>query len=374
MHLPGGNEDQLISIFSEINHNDYVFSTHRNIYHALLHGLDPEEIEHKIRNGRSMSIFSREKNFFTSAIIGGMVAIAVGVSLALKRNGSSQKVWCFVGDGTEDSGHFAEAVRYVEGFNLPCEFIIEDDNYAVESSKLHRWGSDKDFFWPKCVRRYKYKKTWPHLRTGKFADIKIMKQVMKSDTDYYPFPTLKKFDSAEYDFNFVGNFKDAVTYSMEEISKLNSLFIGYSVNPGDAMGTLKNVSSEQKIEMPIAENLMVGLAIGMSFEGFKPVVYFERHDFMLVAADAIINHADKIERLSHGEFSVPIIFKSVVADGGLFYGGPVHSQNFTELFAKSVNFPVLIPKTPSEVVAMYKFAENTNGPVMIVEHKKYIEP
>ena len=140
------------------------------------------------------------------------------------------------------------------------------------------------------------------------------------------------------------------------------------------MGTLKNVSNEQKIEMPIAENLMVGLAIGMSFEGFRPVVYFERHDFMLVAADAIINHADKIERLSHGEFSVPVIFKSVVADGGLFYAGPVHSQNFTELFTKSVNFPVLIPKTPSEVVAMYKFAEKANRPVMIVEHKKYIEP
>ena len=52
---------------------------------------------------------------------------------------------------------------------------------------------------------------------------------------------------------------------------------------------------------------MVGLAIGMSFEGFKPVVYFERHDFMLVAADAIGNHVDKIERISHGEFKVPVI-------------------------------------------------------------------
>ena len=67
------------------------------------------------------------------------------------------------------------------------------------------------------------------------------------------------------------------------------------------MGTLKDVPDDQKIETPVAENLMVGLAIGMSFEGFKPVVYFERHDFMLVAADAISNHIDKIERISHGE-------------------------------------------------------------------------
>ena len=48
LHLPGGNEEQLIKIFSKIKENDYVLSTHRNMYHALLHGLPPEEIENKI--------------------------------------------------------------------------------------------------------------------------------------------------------------------------------------------------------------------------------------------------------------------------------------------------------------------------------------
>ena len=74
-------------------------------------------------------------------------------------------------------------------------------------------------------------------------------------------------------------------------------FIGYNVRYGNAIGTLKDVSDDQKLETPVAENLMAGLAMGMSFEGFNPVIYFERHDFMLVAADAIINHIDKIERI-----------------------------------------------------------------------------
>lgn len=39
VHLPGGNEEQLIDIFSKIHERDYVLSTHRNCYHALLHGL-----------------------------------------------------------------------------------------------------------------------------------------------------------------------------------------------------------------------------------------------------------------------------------------------------------------------------------------------
>ena len=137
------------------------------------------------------------------------------------------------------------------------------------------------------------------------------------------------------------------------------------------MGTLKNVPQDQKIETPVAENLMVGLAIGMSFEGFKPVVYFERHDFMLVAADAIGNHVDKIERISHGEFKCPVVLKTVIDDGGLFYSGPTHSQNFTKVFAELVDFPVLEPHTPEEALNMYRYAKDSDSPVMIVEHKSY---
>ena len=99
LHLAGGNEEQLIDIFSNIKEGDYVLSTHRNMYHALLHGLPPEEVEEKILNGRSMFMFDRERNFYVSAIIGGPVAIAVGIAWALKRKGSDQKVWCFLGDG-----------------------------------------------------------------------------------------------------------------------------------------------------------------------------------------------------------------------------------------------------------------------------------
>jgi pyruvate dehydrogenase E1 component beta subunit len=137
------------------------------------------------------------------------------------------------------------------------------------------------------------------------------------------------------------------------------------------MGTLSDVPSTQKIEMPIAENLMVGLAIGMSLEGYLPVVYFERHDFMLVAMDAIVNHLDKIHRISHGEFKPKVILKTVVDDGGLFYSGPTHSQDFTEAFKKIVNFEVLDAHSAQELVNMYEFAMSTQNPVMIVEHKKY---
>ena len=371
LHLPGGNEEQLIDIFSNINEGDYVLSTHRNMYHALLHGLPPEEVENKILNGRSMFMFDRERNFYVSAIIGGPVAIAVGIAWALKRKGSDQRVWCFLGDSTEDTGHFAEVVRYVDGFDLPCTFVIEDDSMAVEAPKERRWGTNKDLDWPSCVIRYHYTKSRPHIRTGNFADLKVMKEVMKTDEEYFPLLPKRQYSHASVYKPLDMKFKDAVTQGMTELGEEGAIFIGYSLLPGDAMGTLKNVPDDQKIETPVAENLMVGLAIGMSFEGFKPVVYFERHDFMLVAADAIGNHIDKIERISHGEFNVPVILKTVVDDGGLFYSGPTHSQNFTRLFREMVDFPVLEPLSSEEALEMYRYAKDSEGPVMIVEHKKY---
>jgi hypothetical protein len=372
VHLPGGNEQQLINIFSEIKEGDYVISTHRNWYHALLHGIPEEELEQKILNARSMFIFDRKRNFYVSAIIGGTPAIAAGIAWALKRKGSDKKVWCFIGDGIEDTGHFVEAARYVDGFNLPCTFVIEDDGMAVEAPKKVRWNTEKNIDWFSCVKRYHYKKTRPHIRTGNFADLATMKSVMKSDEEYFP---LLEENSYSYPHTqpsnetFSYSYKESVTKAMTEMGDEGFIFIGYSLVPGDAMGTLKNVSNDQKIETPVAENLMVGLAIGMSFEGFKPVVYFERHDFMLVAADAIGNHVDKIERISHGEFKVPVVLKTVVDDGGLFYSGPTHSQDFTETFKAMVNFPVLTADTPEKALDVYRYAKDSDSPVMVVEYK-----
>ena len=86
-HLSGGNEDQLVEIFKDIKDGDYVISNHRNHYHALLAGIPAEELRQKIVDGRSMFIYDRKRNFFTSAIIGGTPAIAAGIALALKRKG-----------------------------------------------------------------------------------------------------------------------------------------------------------------------------------------------------------------------------------------------------------------------------------------------
>ena len=366
-HLSGGNEEQLIDIFKDIKEGDYVISSHRNHYHALLHGIPPEVVEDRIKNGRSMFIYDRERNFFVSAIIGGTPAIAAGIAWALKRKGSDQKVWCFVGDGTEDNGHLSEAVRYADGFDLPCKFIIESNDRSCEASNADRWGKTGHPTWnSSSVIKYHYECTYPHCRKPGMID--LSKAIKKTDNEYFPpLPPTIPYTHVIEDTNL--SYKEAMIQSMTELGEQGAIFIGYNVKYGNAIGTLKNVPDDQKLETPVAENLMAGLAIGMSFEGFLPVIYYERHDFMLVAADAIVNHIDKIERISHGEFKCPVLIRAVTADAGPFYSGITHSQDFTNVFKEAVSFPVEDPVTGEDVLQAVRSARHSGRPAMLIERK-----
>ena len=199
--------------------------------------------------------------------------------------------------------------------------------------------------------------------------IDLSKTTRKTDAEY--FPPLIYQDYPEYpELDDLGiSYKDAFLQSMTELGEDGAIFVGYNVARGDAMGTLKNVPADQKTEMPVAENLMSGLAIGMSFEGFNPVLYFERQDFMLVAMDAIGNHINHIERISHGEYKVPIIIRAVAADGGPFYSGPTHSQDFTNVLKALVTFPVLDPVTGVDVLKAVRGAKASGRPAIIIERK-----
>lgn len=175
IHLCGGNEGQLIHIFSEIKPGDWVFSTHRTHYHALLAGIDAEELKAKICSGDSMFVYSKPHNFLCSAVLAGCCGIAAGVAWAIKQEwgkvpgyyGESHRVWCFIGDGGEEEGHFYEAAMFVEANDLPCTFVIEDNNRSVDTSRETRRNGAKGLeHLFKCVRRYHYKPTYPHAGSG----------------------------------------------------------------------------------------------------------------------------------------------------------------------------------------------------------------
>ena len=149
VHLSKGNEDALIEIFKQIKPTDWVFSNHRSHYHALLKGIPPEWLKAEIVKDRSITINNAEYKFFSSAIVGGILPIAVGVAM------TGQTVWCFCGDMAAGTGIFHECVKYALGHNLSVHFVVEDNGFSVDTPTKNVW-------------RYSYQREFPHQGVGTF--------------------------------------------------------------------------------------------------------------------------------------------------------------------------------------------------------------
>lgn len=175
----------------------------------------------------------------------------------------------------------------------------------------------------------------------------------------------------------MSEYRDELTKAMNMLAAdPRRRFIGYGLLDGRAGGTLKNVPPEQIIETPVAENLMVGLAVGISLANpsalnpCAPVVFIERMDFILNALDAIVNHLDKIGRMSGWQFSPKVILRVVVGNSttGLRTGA-THTQDFREAVQQMVGFRVIHLPLTDAITPMYFSVRETGETAMLVEYK-----
>ena len=163
VHLSGGNERELIEAFTHLQPGDYVFSTWRSHFHALLKGIPPEWVYAEILAGRSMYLMNREHRFFSSAIVGGILPIALGVALGIKRNGGDETVWVFIGDMAARTGIYHEFAQYYRGHDLPVNVVIEDNGLSTDTPTEAAWGTSKASL---KITRYHYERTQPHCGVG----------------------------------------------------------------------------------------------------------------------------------------------------------------------------------------------------------------
>lgn len=121
---------------------------------------------------------------------------------------------------------------------------------------------------------------------------------------------------------------------MKELADAGALFIGQGV-AADGVATFQDfadVPAAQKIEFPVAEELNVGAAVGLSLTGVLVVVSLPRFDFLLRAADALVNHLDKLEAMSRGQFVPKVIIRVRVGSRTPLDAGPQHSGDYSEAF------------------------------------------
>lgn len=166
IHLDGGNEAQLIEIFKGIYPDDWVCGSWRMHYKCLLHGVPPEILKHDIIAGHSITLCYPERRIISSAIVGGVLPIALGLAWAIKRAKGKNRVYAFLGDMTSTTGIFTECCVYSQGHDLPLEFVIEDNALSVCTPTQETWGDPFKASSP-GVSAFHYKLPFPHSGAGK---------------------------------------------------------------------------------------------------------------------------------------------------------------------------------------------------------------
>lgn len=164
VHLESGNEAALIRVFEKVKPEDWVCCSWRSHLKCLLKGVPPEVLKADIMAGRSISLCFPEQRVISSAIVGGILPIALGIAWSIKRAGGSEVVHCFVGDMTSRTGIFHECAEYAGGFDLPIRWIIEDNNLSVCTPTSEVWGSE---LFVKNLVGYAYSSSFPHAGAGK---------------------------------------------------------------------------------------------------------------------------------------------------------------------------------------------------------------
>lgn len=167
VHLTGGCEEQLIEIFQDVRKNDWVAGSWRMHYHCLLKNVPRQQLMDDILAGHSITLCYPEHRIISSAIVGGVLPIALGLAWSEKQKGEGNRVWAFVGDMTARTGMFHECRQYAIGHDLPIEFVIENNGMSVCTDTAEAWGmGDLDFDTDGKTTEYFYKLPFPHAGAG----------------------------------------------------------------------------------------------------------------------------------------------------------------------------------------------------------------
>lgn len=130
-------------------------------------------------------------------------------------------------------------------------------------------------------------------------------------------------------------YKSELTKAMEYAAKLkNTIFLGQAVAvQGTAMrGTLETVDQSKLLELPVEEDLQMGMSIGLAMSGFLPISIFPRWNFLLLATNQIVNHLDKLKEMLGVETPPKVIIRTAIGSEYPLDPGPQHKGDYTEAF------------------------------------------
>mgnify|MGYP001220673460 CR=1 FL=1 len=168
-------------------------------------------------------------------------------------------------------------------------------------------------------------------------------------------------------------YREAVSQALKEALEEDerTFLIGEDIGPyGGAFAVTKGLweqYGQRRIkDSPLSESVITGAGIGAAMAGLRPIVELMTINFSLLASDQIVNHAAKLRYMSNGQFSIPLIIRTVTGSGAGV--SATHSQCFEGWFASVPGLQVVVPTTPSDVLGLFRSCRDLDDPVLFVEH------
>ncbi len=169
-------------------------------------------------------------------------------------------------------------------------------------------------------------------------------------------------------------FSDAIRESIfSSLKKDKRVFLmGEGVDdPSSMWGTIKGAAKKfgknRVLEMPVAENGLIGSAIGSAYMGSRPIINLQRVEFALLALEQIFNNAAKSHYVSNGAHKVPLVIRLVIGRG--WGQGPEHSQSLEAVFSHFPGLKVIMPCFPDEAKGLLTAAVEDDNPIIFIEHR-----
>ena len=167
----------------------------------------------------------------------------------------------------------------------------------------------------------------------------------------------------EREFNFkLMKYFNELKKSMNYLAKnKKTIFIGQAVEvPGTSMSnTLKEINPNKLLELPVAEELQMGITTGLALNGSIPVSIFPRWNFLMLAMNQLINHLDKINVMSNYGYQVKTIIRTSVGSQRPLNPQHQHIGDFTDAVKKMcTSIDIIKLSEPDDIFPSYEKALN----------------
>ncbi len=170
------------------------------------------------------------------------------------------------------------------------------------------------------------------------------------------------------------SYRDAVIrgISQEMERDKNVVFLGEDIAKAGGVfkatvGLLEKFGPLRVRDTPISEQAILGAAMGAAMTGLRPIAEIMFSDFAAVCFDFIANEMPKLNYMTNGQVSCPVVIRTGNGAGVRF--GAQHSQSIENWTMMIPGLKVVAPSSPVDVVGLMAAAVRDNNPVMFHEHK-----